>query len=151
MVLTGNAKAWQGPNMVAGKTITYYLNEKRSVVEQDETTKGRVKAVIHPESKKSHERRLGPRNPGHRQGVPQPTGGSGQPPGARLQRGWPARSQRGRQDHHLSTDCRLYPPPLSGAILLDGEDITALPIHKRASHGITYLAQEPSVFQKIDR
>ena len=52
VVLTGNAKAWQGPNMVAGKTITYYLNEKRSVVEQDEASKGRVKAVIHPESKK---------------------------------------------------------------------------------------------------
>lgn len=52
VVLTGNAKAWQGRNMVAGKTITYYLNEKRSVVEQDEATKGKVKAVIYPESKK---------------------------------------------------------------------------------------------------
>ena len=51
VVLTGNAKAWQGPNMVAGKTITYYLNEQRSAVEQDEKSKGRVKAVIHPESK----------------------------------------------------------------------------------------------------
>ena len=39
--------------------------------------------------------------------------------------------------------------PTSGAILLDDEDITALPIHKRASHGITYLAQEPSVFKKL--
>lgn len=39
--------------------------------------------------------------------------------------------------------------PTSGGILLDGEDITALPIHKRASHGITYLAQEPSVFKKL--
>lgn len=39
--------------------------------------------------------------------------------------------------------------PTSGAILLDGEDITALPIHKRASRGITYLAQEPSVFKKL--
>ncbi|MDY0390558.1 LPS export ABC transporter ATP-binding protein [Desulfobulbus oligotrophicus] len=39
--------------------------------------------------------------------------------------------------------------PTSGAILLDEEDITALPIHKRASHGITYLAQEPSVFKKL--
>jgi lipopolysaccharide export system protein LptA len=51
-VLSGNAKAWQGQNMVTGKTITYYLDEKRSVVEQDTSTKGRVKAVIHPESKK---------------------------------------------------------------------------------------------------
>jgi len=39
--------------------------------------------------------------------------------------------------------------PTSGAILLDDEDITALPIHKRASRGITYLAQEPSVFKKL--
>ena len=38
--------------MVSGKTITYYLNEMRSVVEQDETTKGKVRAVIYPESKK---------------------------------------------------------------------------------------------------
>lgn len=51
-VLSGNAKAFQGPNMVAGKTITYYLDEKRSVVEQDAASKGRVRAVIHPESKK---------------------------------------------------------------------------------------------------
>ncbi len=39
--------------------------------------------------------------------------------------------------------------PTSGAIFLDEEDITALPIHKRASRGITYLAQEPSVFKKL--
>ena len=52
VVLTGNAKAWQGPNMVSGKTIIYYLDEKRSVVEQDASTKGRVRAVIHPVAKK---------------------------------------------------------------------------------------------------
>ena len=39
--------------------------------------------------------------------------------------------------------------PTSGAIFLDEEDITALPIHKRAARGITYLAQEPSVFKKL--
>ena len=39
--------------------------------------------------------------------------------------------------------------PTGGAILLDGQDITALPIHKRATRGITYLAQEPSVFKKL--
>lgn len=39
--------------------------------------------------------------------------------------------------------------PTSGAILLDNEDITALPIHQRASRGITYLAQEPSIFKKL--
>jgi len=39
--------------------------------------------------------------------------------------------------------------PTSGAVFLDEEDITSLPIHKRASRGITYLAQEPSVFKKL--
>ena len=39
--------------------------------------------------------------------------------------------------------------PSKGAILLDGENITKLPIHKRALKGISYLAQEPSVFRKL--
>ncbi|MFP7753937.1 LPS export ABC transporter ATP-binding protein [Thermodesulfobacteriota bacterium B35] len=39
--------------------------------------------------------------------------------------------------------------PTEGAIRLDGQDITTLPIHKRAWRGITYLAQEPSVFKKL--
>ena len=39
--------------------------------------------------------------------------------------------------------------PDQGQILLDGEDITSLPIHKRAISGISYLAQEPSVFKKL--
>ena len=52
VVLQGNAKAWQGQNMVTGKTITYYLDQKRSVVEQDTKSQGRVRAVIHPETKK---------------------------------------------------------------------------------------------------
>lgn len=39
--------------------------------------------------------------------------------------------------------------PDSGHIYLDREDITGLPIHKRARKGITYLAQEPSVFKKL--
>lgn len=52
VILSGDAKAWQGQNMVTGKTITYYLDEKRSIVEQDESKPdgGRVKAVIHPDS-----------------------------------------------------------------------------------------------------
>ena len=39
--------------------------------------------------------------------------------------------------------------PNSGRVLLDNEDITSLPIHKRARRGISYLAQEPSVFKKL--
>ncbi|MDU9047249.1 MAG: LPS export ABC transporter ATP-binding protein [Candidatus Electrothrix sp. Rat3] len=39
--------------------------------------------------------------------------------------------------------------PTSGAIFLDKREIQELPIHRRASRGITYLAQEPSVFKKL--
>ena len=39
--------------------------------------------------------------------------------------------------------------PDQGQVLLDGKDITSLPIHKRAISGISYLAQEPSVFKKL--
>jgi len=39
--------------------------------------------------------------------------------------------------------------PNEGKVLLNGEAITDLPIHKRALKGITYLAQEPSVFKKL--
>ncbi len=39
--------------------------------------------------------------------------------------------------------------PNRGAVFLDSVDITDLPIHKRARLGITYLAQEPSVFKKL--
>ncbi|HIP83541.1 MAG TPA: LPS export ABC transporter ATP-binding protein [Desulfocapsa sulfexigens] len=39
--------------------------------------------------------------------------------------------------------------PDEGRVLLNGEEITKLPIHKRAQKGISYLAQEPSVFKKL--
>ncbi len=39
--------------------------------------------------------------------------------------------------------------PDFGSILLDGQNISTLPIHKRAHRGISYLAQEPSVFKKL--
>lgn len=37
----------------------------------------------------------------------------------------------------------------SGSITFDNQDITRLPIHKRARFGIGYLAQESSVFKKL--
>ena len=40
-------------------------------------------------------------------------------------------------------------PPESGRILFDGEDITSMPMYKRARRGIGYLSQEPSVFRKL--
>jgi lipopolysaccharide export system ATP-binding protein len=39
--------------------------------------------------------------------------------------------------------------PLSGRILLDGTDITSMPMYKRARQGIGYLSQEPSIFRKL--
>lgn len=39
--------------------------------------------------------------------------------------------------------------PDEGKILLDGEDISDHPMYLRARKGITYLAQEPSVFRKL--
>lgn len=39
--------------------------------------------------------------------------------------------------------------PDTGRILLDGEDITRLPMYQRARRGIGYLAQEASVFRKL--
>ncbi len=41
-------------------------------------------------------------------------------------------------------------PPDSGRILVEGQDITGVPMYLRArAHGISYLPQEPSVFRKL--
>lgn len=40
-------------------------------------------------------------------------------------------------------------PPDQGRILLGGRDITLVPMHGRARAGLSYLAQEPSVFRKL--
>lgn len=39
--------------------------------------------------------------------------------------------------------------PDGGDITLDGETITDLPMYKRARRGLSYLAQEPSIFRKL--
>jgi lipopolysaccharide export system ATP-binding protein len=39
--------------------------------------------------------------------------------------------------------------PDSGTVLLDGENLTSLPMYKRARRGISYLPQEASVFRKL--
>jgi lipopolysaccharide export system ATP-binding protein len=39
--------------------------------------------------------------------------------------------------------------PDSGQVLLDGVDITTLPMYLRARNGISYLPQEPSIFRKL--
>ncbi|MEM1173229.1 MAG: LPS export ABC transporter ATP-binding protein [Pseudomonadota bacterium] len=37
----------------------------------------------------------------------------------------------------------------TGKILLDGQDLTALPMHKRSRLGVGYLPQEASIFRKL--
>lgn len=39
--------------------------------------------------------------------------------------------------------------PDGGQIILDDEDLTAYPMFKRARRGLSYLAQEPSIFRKL--
>jgi len=39
--------------------------------------------------------------------------------------------------------------PDSGSVLVDGKDITNLPMYQRARRGISYLPQEASVFRKL--
>jgi lipopolysaccharide export system ATP-binding protein len=40
-------------------------------------------------------------------------------------------------------------PPKRGRVLLDGKDITRLPMYMRARRGIGYLPQEPSIFRRM--
>lgn len=39
--------------------------------------------------------------------------------------------------------------PDAGSILMDGDDVTGLPMHLRCRRGLAYLAQEPSVFRRL--
>src|SRR3712207_9128498 len=39
--------------------------------------------------------------------------------------------------------------PDSGRIMLDGQDITGLPMYRRAVLGLGYLPQEPSIFRGL--
>jgi lipopolysaccharide export system ATP-binding protein len=39
--------------------------------------------------------------------------------------------------------------PKRGTILLDGKDITGLPMYVRSKRGLSYLPQEPSIFRKL--
>jgi lipopolysaccharide export system ATP-binding protein len=40
-------------------------------------------------------------------------------------------------------------PPQRGRVLLDGRDITGMPMYLRARHGIGYLPQEASIFRRM--
>jgi lipopolysaccharide export system ATP-binding protein len=39
--------------------------------------------------------------------------------------------------------------PDAGRVLLNGQDITLLPVHQRARRGMGFLPQEPSIFRKL--
>ncbi|MDH5589599.1 MAG: LPS export ABC transporter ATP-binding protein [Gemmatimonadota bacterium] len=39
--------------------------------------------------------------------------------------------------------------PQEGRVSLDGDDLTDVPMYKRARRGVGYLAQEPSIFRKL--
>ncbi len=39
--------------------------------------------------------------------------------------------------------------PEEGTVIFDSEDVTSLPMYKRAQRGMGYLSQEPSVFQRL--
>ncbi len=49
LVLFGDAKVHQGPNLVSGEEITVFIREERSLVKSGDS--GRVKAVLFPEKK----------------------------------------------------------------------------------------------------
>ncbi len=40
-------------------------------------------------------------------------------------------------------------PPEAGRIVLDGRDVTRMPVYLRARLGLGYLSQEPSIFRKL--
>lgn len=51
VVLTGNSKVWQGNNTVVGDRIVLYLDEGKSIVENQSQNEGkRVKAFFYPET-----------------------------------------------------------------------------------------------------
>jgi lipopolysaccharide export system ATP-binding protein len=39
--------------------------------------------------------------------------------------------------------------PNGGTVIFEGLDVTKMPMYKRARHGMGYLSQEPSVFQRL--
>jgi lipopolysaccharide export system ATP-binding protein len=39
--------------------------------------------------------------------------------------------------------------PDEGTVVFEGMDVTRMPMYKRAQHGMGYLSQEPSIFQRL--
>ena len=64
--------------------------------------------------------------------------------------GGPAGAERRRQDDDVLHDHRPRPPRHRASSSLDGQDITGLPMYRRARLGIGYLPQEASVFRGLN-
>lgn len=54
ITLTGNPRVTQGGDSISGKTITYYVDDDKSVVSGGDDPKSRVEAVINPPSRKGN-------------------------------------------------------------------------------------------------
>ncbi|MDO9308988.1 MAG: lipopolysaccharide transport periplasmic protein LptA [Deltaproteobacteria bacterium] len=54
ITLTGNPRVMQGGDSISGKTITYYVDDDKSVVSGGDDPKSRVEAVINPPSRKGN-------------------------------------------------------------------------------------------------
>lgn len=46
MILSGNAKAWQGKNMVSGETIIHYMESGKTEVRKGKKGSGRIKMTL---------------------------------------------------------------------------------------------------------
>lgn len=54
ITMTGNPKVMQGSESITGKTITYYVDDDKSVVSGGDDPKARVEAIINPPARKGN-------------------------------------------------------------------------------------------------
>ena len=166
VVLSGDARVWQGDNIVTGETITIYLSQDRSVVQAGQNE--RVKAVFYPRDEAQGEGAAKPR------AAAASTDGCGDCRrmdglvAQGLQKGFRQRTvvdnvsldiQRGEVVGLLgpngagkTTSFYMIVGLLAtegGRIFLEGQEITTLPMYQRCRLGIGYLPQESSVFRKL--
>ncbi len=54
ITMTGNPKVMQGSESITGKTITYYVDDDKSVVSGGDDPKSRVEVIINPPARKGN-------------------------------------------------------------------------------------------------
>jgi lipopolysaccharide export system protein LptA len=54
ITMTGNPRVMQGGDSISGKTITYYVDDDKSVVSGGDDPKSRVEAIINPPARKGN-------------------------------------------------------------------------------------------------